>query len=466
LGRKDEKEIKGFKGALVFEPAMGLHTTYTIYLDFKAMYPSIFIYYNICPTTLVKDSVRVEKIKTPYGTEFVSKKVRVGIIPQIVSKLIKERDFVKRLLRISTDENERRALDARQEALKRMTNAFYGYTGYVRGRLYLLEIANAVTSCGRFLIQKTKEIVEKNPNYKVIYGDTDSIFVKPLAENLEKAFEIGKKLEEQINGELGEIVRMKIESVFKTLLILTKKRYAGLSIEKIDSDYKEKIIMKGIETVRRDWCDLTSKTLYEVLRILLIEQNPKKVLDFVRTVIKKIEKNEIPLEDLVITKSISKPLHAYKGIQPHVELVKRMKRRSPAEAPGVGDRVGFVIIQGSQLISKRAEDPEYVKRRGLKIDSRYYIESQILPPLERVFDVIGIKKSELLGTGKQLLLAEAIKNKKQIKEIVSSIEGIICNKCNKIYRRTPLNGKCLECGGEIVFYSGSERARYFNYEFS
>jgi DNA polymerase I len=461
LRRKNEREIKGLKGALVLEPEAGLHVNPVVYLDFKSMYPSIFIYYNICPTTMLKEERDVEKIRVPSGTCFVSKKVREGIIPKIVSRLIKERDFVKKLLKITTDENEQRVLDAKQEALKRVANAFYGYTGYMRARLYSIEIANAITSCGRFLIQKTKEIIERNPNFKVIYGDTDSLFIKSNATTMEEAFKHGKEMEEKVNSEIGEIVTTKIENVFKTLLILTKKRYAGLVIEKVNGEAKEKIIMKGIETVRRDWCDLTSKTLYAVLEILLKEQNPKKAFDFVKDAIKKIENNQIPLEDLVITKSISKAISSYKGVQPHVELAKKMKKRAPAEAPVIGDRIGFVIVQGPQLVSERAEDPEYVKAHGLKIDARYYIESQILPPLERVFDVIGIRKSELFGVGKQMFLADLINKEVKSKKVLSSFDGMICNKCSTTYRRIPLAGKCVKCGGELLFYSGAETAKQF-----
>jgi len=464
LRRKNEREIKGLKGALVFEPKVGLHITPTIYLDFKAMYPSIFIYYNICPTTFLKDKISLEKIETPLGVCFVSKKIREGIIPKIIFRLIKERDVVKKLLKISTDENEKRVLDARQEALKRMANAFYGYTGYMRARLYSIEIANAITSCGRFLIQKTKEIIESDKRFKVIYGDTDSLFIKTGAKNFDEAFKLGKEIEGKVNEKIGNIVTTKIENVFKSLLILTKKRYAGLTVEEVNGQTIEKIIMKGIETVRRDWCDLTSKTLYNVLEILLKEQNPKKAFEFVKDVIKKLEKNEIPLEDLVITKGISKPISSYKGVQPHVELVKKIKKRAPAEAPAVGDRIGYVIVQGPQLVSERAEDPEYVKAHNLKIDSRYYIESQVLPPLERVFDVLGIKKSELLGIGKQAMLADIIKKEAKAKKILSGFDGIICSKCLKTYRRIPLLGKCLKCGGELLFYSGTETARYFSYE--
>ena len=459
LKRTDEREAMGLKGALVLEPEMGLHTNCVVYLDFRSMYPSILISYNICPTTLILTKENVESISTPFNVKFVSPKIREGILPKILKYLIDERNKVKKDISKSSSENEKKVLNARQYALKIMANAFYGYTGYVRGRVYILDIANAITSCGRYLIQKTRDIVETDKNLKVVYGDTDSIMVKLQTIDLDEAFKIGKEIEQKINDGLGGIVQIKIENVFKTLLVLTKKRYAGWSFEKSNGEWNGKLIMKGIETVRRDWCDLTSKTLFDVLKILLEEQNPKKAFNHVKSIIGCLEKNEIPIEDLVITKSISKSLKDYKGVQPHIELVKKLKKRSPGGAPGVGDRVGFVITKGLQLMSERAEDPDYVKQHGLKIDSKYYIESQILPPLERVFEAIGINKAEFVGIGKQMMLFDVIK-KHEKEEPLKAIDGFICNKCNKTFRRSPLIGRCLSCGGEIFFYSNGVKSRY------
>ena len=223
--------------------------------------------------------------------------------------------------------------------------------------------------------------------------------------------------------------------------------------------------MRGIETVRRDWCDATTKTLFEVLNILLREQNPKKAFDYVKNILLKLGKNEIPIEDLVITKSISKAISAYKGIQPHVELVKKLRKRN-GTAPSVGDRVSFVIVKGMQLLSERAEDPEYVKSNKIPVDAKYYVENQILPPLERVFEVIGINKTELLGIGRQTLLKEIFGNNIPASNgttiaTVNEFDSFTCNACNKSYRRIPLIGKCLNCNGEIVFSFNGEKARYY-----
>lgn len=454
--REAEREKKGLKGALVLEPKLGLHSN-IIYLDFAAMYPSILISFNICPTTYLTTKEVKDYITTPYGTKFVSKKLREGIIPQIVSKLMQERNKVKREMKACKDEWKKKMLDAKQYALKVMTLAFWGYMGYMRARLYILNVANAITSCGRDLIRKTKEIAEKTGKYSVIYGDTDSIMVHVECKDIEEAFRKGKEVERLINREMRGIMRMKIEGVFKSLLILSKKRYAGIAVEKMNSGYEEKLVMKGIETVRRDWCDLTTETLYKVLDIVLKEQNPSKALDFVKEILKKLENNQIPIEKLTITKSISKPIWQYKGIQPHIELVKKMKRREK-RAPGVGDRVSYVIVTGPQLISKRAEDPNYVAKHSLKIDAKYYIESQILPPLERVFEVLGISKTQLIGVGKQLVLGEILRRAKKPKEIIlNNFECFICDKCSMPYRRIPLSGKCWKCDGEVLFcYSGEK----------
>jgi DNA polymerase I len=461
-----EREKKELKGALVLEPKTGLHADCVVYLDFRAMYPSIFISYNICPTTLLLSNENVEKIKTPYNSEFVSTSVKKGVIPKILISLMKDRERVRTEMKNAKTELEKRNLYAKQYALKVMANAFYGYTGYIRARLYTLDIANSITGCGRFLINKTRDVAETIPNCEVLYGDTDSVMVKTNTKELSQAFEIGKKVEESINKEMAGTVQMKIENVFKSLLILSKKRYAGLSYEKVNGEWTEEFVMKGIETVRRDWCDLSTKVLFEVLNILLKEQDTKKAVKYVKDTLQKIEKNQIPMEDLIITKSISKSISSYKGVQPHVELVKKMRKRSPATAPGIGDRVSYVIVKGLQLMSDRAEDPEYVKQHNISLDSKYYAESQILPPIERVFEVMGISKSELAGMGKQLSLATAFKNHtnstdSNLVPVLNEIEGFVCNKCSKPYRRVPLIGKCVKCEGEILFSSNGSKSKYF-----
>jgi DNA polymerase, archaea type len=454
LRRKEERELKGFKGATVLEPKIGLYTTPIIYLDFKSLYPTIYMNFNICPTTLVNNEKQLQDvIVSPYGSKFVKPEIRRGIIPQIVEFLINERDKVKKEMKKEKDENKKLLLDAKQEALKRVANSFYGYTGYIRGRVYILDIANSITSYGRYFIETTKKLVEnKNKDWEVIYGDTDSIMVKIKANSVDEAFNIGNEIEKVINDYYQGKMTVKIESVFKSFLIIAKKRYAGISVEKDGEILKEKIVMKGIETVRKDWCGLTEKVLSKVLEFLLKEGSVEKATNYVKEVIKSLEEGKVNIDDLIITKSLSRNLHEYKGVQPHVELVKRMIKRSPEKVPMIGDRVNFVIVAGPELVSKRAEDPEYVLEKSLKIDAKYYIENQILPPIERIFEAVGIRKSVLFSNGKQISLNSIpIQKNGNIKEFMNDFQNFACHKCGKVYLSLSFSGKCYDCGSDLVF---------------
>ncbi|NCN39523.1 MAG: hypothetical protein GW914_04035, partial [Candidatus Aenigmarchaeota archaeon] len=265
------------------------------------------------------------------------------------------------------------------------------------------------------------------------------------------------------NEEIKNVLQIKIESIFKSVVLLAKKRYAAWNFEPMKNGWEETILTKGIETVRRDWCDLVSETLEKVLNTILKKQDVKKAVNIVKDTVNDIKTGKVDINKLVMTKSISRSLRSYKGVQPHVEVVKKMRKRDPGSAPGVGDRVGYVIVKGTQMLSKRAEDPEYVAKNKIPIDSKYYIESQLLPPLERLFEVLKVNKTELVGVGKQLGLFEALKNgnkqESEFEESFSEIEGFICNNCNDVYRRPPLTGKCNSCGGEIVFKNGEKKSR-------
>ncbi len=463
--RNLERRKGGLKGAFVLSPDVGFHDKCVAYLDFKSMYPSIIRSFNICPTTLVVNSEKLECLETPNGVKFVSPKIRKGIIPQIIKYLLDTRAKIKTSMKRAKNPGKKRYLYAKQYAFKTVANAFYGHLGYIRAKLYMLEIANAITSTGREMIKRTKQTVEQKTPYKVIYADTDSVMVGLKTTDVQEALKIGGEICELINDEIHHILELKIESIFKTLLILSKKRYAGWNFEPMDSGWEESTLTKGIETVRRDWCDLVSETLEEVLETILKEQNIKKSVKIVKEKIEQIKTGKMDIDKLVMTKSISKSLKNYKGVQPHIELVKKMRARDPATAPNVGDRVGFVITKGLQMISKRAEDPDYVKKHGLKIDSKYYIESQLFPPLERVFESLGVNRSDLMGGGKQLGLFEAMKEEVKkgtlFEDKLTEIDGCICNNCNNVFRRPPLSGKCNFCNGEIVFYKGSKKSRVY-----
>lgn len=312
------------------------------------------------------------------------------------------------------------------------------YEGYV----YDLSVEGShmfVDSCGQILLH-----------------NTDSIFVKTDTTNLDEAEKEGIKISSFVTEELPGFLDLKFEKVYKTFLILTKKRYAGWKFEREGDKWKDTIEMKGIETVRRDWCSLTGETMLSVLNIILKEGDIQKAAKFVRAVIEDLSAGKIPLEKLTIIKGVSRSLSSYKGVQPHVELAKKIGKRDPTKSVIVGERLGYVIVKGNQLISKRAEDPDYVREKGLEIDPQYYIENQMLPPIERIFEVCGVNKSELMEGNRQKKLFEMFGAKvSDVKSpeltTLKGFDSIVCKKCDWSFRRVPLAGKCPKCGSQLLF---------------
>lgn len=460
--RGGKKSREGLIGGEVLEPKKGLQSSVAV-LDFKSMYPSIIKSYNICPTTITEKEDGT--LETPSGARFLKPEEREGIIPEVVSGLVERRGRVKEKLKKTRKKSRKKMLNAKQLALKILANSFYGYFGYARSKLFNLDIANAITSTGRDIIIKSKKSIEKEFGYDVVYGDTDSVFVKIPKERREDIAEEAQKIVDYTNEQLPGEIELEFEKIFKRFLPLTKKRYAAWSFLPAGDGWEDKIETKGIETVRRDWCGLVGKTVGRVLEIILKENDRKKAIKYFQGVTEKLLNNEIPVEDLVITKTMTKKPKNYEGVQPHIEVVKKMRDRNPADVPGVGDRIGFVIVKGTQMLSKRAEDPDYVREKGLQIDSNYYIETQLLSPLERVFGALDVSKSELLGNGKQIGIMEAMKNHQKDKgpEVMEEVSlakanGFICRSCNQHYPHVPLTGLC-KCGKELFFSSPDGPAR-------
>ncbi len=463
IRRNKERDKEGLKGATVLEPLKGLHADgCVLVLDFKSLYPSIMRTFNISPDTLLMGREDLDHQTSPTGAKFVTAEVREGILPRLLTDLIDMRGKIKKEMKTASGE-AKRILNAKQLAIKDMSNSFYGYTGYVRARLYTIDVAASITAYGRINIEKTKDLVGNKFGLVVVYGDTDSIFLKAKTIDLDEAKKLGEEVSKYITDNLPGYLELQFEKIYRTFLILTKKRYAGLRYDFAGGKWTSEIEMRGIETVRRDWCPLVSEVMNKVLDMLLKEGDLEKAIKLVKEVLEKLRKNEVELEKLTIVKGITKSVDSYEGLQPHIELARKMAARNPQDAPRVGDRLGFVIIKGNALLSRRSEDPKYARKHSLEIDSDYYIQSQLLPPIERIFSAAGIEKSEILGGGRQVSLGDIMNGskrqmkhdievrfeKKKEEETLKGWDEFICKNCKKSYKTLPLKGSC-NCGGELL----------------
>ncbi len=165
------------EGGYVREPEKGLHEN-LVQFDFRSLYPSIIISKNISPDVMFLGDVDNEdeyNISPEHGLKF--KKEPQGFIPSVIDKILQERFRIKREMKSSDDDAERKALDVQQQAIKRLANTMYGIYGFPRFRWYSFECAKAITSWGRQYIKSSIKKAEEYGFY-AIYADTDGFYAK------------------------------------------------------------------------------------------------------------------------------------------------------------------------------------------------------------------------------------------------------------------------------------------------
>lgn len=399
-----------FEGATVLEAKQGYYDKPIATLDFASLYPSIMMAHNLCYCTLLTKDVAAtldpsQVTRSPLGCFFAKASLKKGILPEILEELISARKRAKKDLKEATDPFEKAVLDGRQLALKVSANSVYGFTGATVGKLPCLEISSTVTAFGREMIEQTRnEVLKKYTTangYKndatVIYGDTDSVMVKFGVETVEEAMALGEEAAEFISKTFIKPIKLEFEKVYFPYLLINKKRYAGMYWT--NPEKPDKLDTKGIETVRRDNCQLVRELLDTCLNKILRDRDVEGAIQYVKKVISDLLMNRIDLSLLVITKALSRDMDKYDAKQGHVELAKKMKERDPATAPTLGDRVPYVIIKATKGAKgyEKAEDPLYALENNLPIDFQHYLEHQISGPLLRIFEPIMKNPQQLLN---------------------------------------------------------------------
>ena len=375
IPNKEEREYEGYEGGMVFEPLPGIHHDVYV-LDFSSMYPSIMIKYNIGPDTLVKGECEDCYVAPYVGHKF--RKEPPGFYKQVLQMLISERKKVKELMAKAKDPYERRIYEERQKALKILANTFYGYMGWLGARWYSREGAEAVTAWGRKTISEASEIA-KSMGFTIVYGDTDSLFVKGGKD----VVSLVKTIEEKLDLEI------KIDKVYKRVFFTeNKKRYAGLTPEGT-------IDIVGFEAVRGDWCDLAKDVQRVVIEKILTTDKVDDAVKYVKDVIMRLRRQDFRLEELVIWKSIDKDLSEYEVDAPHVVAAKKAMKYGYLVTKGT--KIGYVVVKGAGKLSDRAE-PYFLVKDKSKVDVDYYIDKQIIPAAMRILERFGIKESALKTT--------------------------------------------------------------------
>jgi DNA polymerase-2 len=373
------------KGGFVKDSIPGIYD-YIDVLDFKSLYPSIIRTFNIDPLAFVpKEYHKRHKeeniITSPNGAKF---KKELGILPMLIQRLWAQRDHAKK--RNNKEESY---------AIKITMNSFFGVLANPMCRFYSMDMANAITYFGQFIVKKTAEIVEEK-GYRVIYGDTDSIFVETKAEGGEKAERIGKEIAvfandywpKYVKDEYGveSFLELQFEKTFIRFMmprirgteIGAKKRYAGLLMV----DGKEKIEFTGLEFVRRDWTEVSKKFQLELLDKIFHKQ---EVVEYIKKFVADLKKGKYD-KLLVYKKAIRKDLVKYtKTTPPHVKAARKLGKLTSSI-------ISYVMT---------TEGPEPIQKIEHKLDYEHYIDKQIKPIADSVLVFYDMNFDDMLKNSKQ-----------------------------------------------------------------
>jgi len=344
-----------FKGAFVHESEPKLHRNIAV-MDMASLYPSIMIGFNISyDTYLPKKEVNCINV----DNKFFFKKEK-GIIPSIVQPLLERRKIVKNELQNHSPESrEYKTLWMTQYSLKVIANSFYGVLGFRFFRLYKREVARSVTYIAEKIIREVINWFEQK-GHKIIYGDTDSCFIR--MDN--KSIESFQKMNQEINQyfkryfatygvkDEDNIFKLEFEKVFSTVFFKrkadgtgAKKKYVGRIIW--DSGKKvDKFNVVGFESKRSDNPAAGRKFLQTVLKMIVYEKEKQEIDDYIKKFLYDVEHN-IPIEEIAIPIGINKELESYANTI-HARASRNANKLHNAQIKK-GDKIKYVYVEHTNI---------------------------------------------------------------------------------------------------------------------
>ncbi|CRK15114.1 hypothetical protein BN1723_010541 [Verticillium longisporum] len=286
-------------------------------------------------------------------------------------------------------------LNNRQLALKLLANVTYGYTSAsFSGRMPCSEIADSIVQTGRETLERAIAFIHSQErwNAEVVYGDTDSLFIHLKGSTKDQAFDIGNEIAKEITDMNPRPIKLKFEKVYHPCVLLAKKRYVGYKYES-KSQVKPDFDAKGIETVRRDGTPAEQKIEEKALKLLFETADLSQVKAYFQAQCEKIMRGTVSIQDFCFAKEVKLGSYSDKGPPPPGAMIstKRMLEDARAE-PQYGERVPYVVVTGApgaRLIDRCVAPETLLRDSQSQLDAEYYISKNLIPPLERIFNLVG-----------------------------------------------------------------------------
>lgn len=440
ISRGGNKNV-GYRGATVKESIAGVYDSIIAIMDFNSLYPTIMMAHNMCYTTSLTHVppgwVGCTPVKQPDGKDlwelnasrdkpenydyhvmrnkqrFCSKKHHHGLLAAMVEALVAERKEVRAMMKRTASATERVALDQRQLALKYSANSVYGALGAKVGKLpQATFIADSVTNEGRAMIDTISLVAEHDyacngstikpmkgeleasfDRMRVVYGDTDSIFVEqrldglsPLAARKESA-RATTLIADYCTTLFPRPIRLEMENLADRSLLVKKKKYVMhvYDVENIEHESDGKFKVRGMSMVRRDGFRFKRNLETMMVNTLLdmslsIEEAKRETVARVEKELARLRSGDVSLYDLIINATLSKPLEAY-GVScniPTVCVARKIKSRNLEAAIECGTRFDILMVlrrgqSQTQKVAEYAEDVRWALTHNLRPFYNYYV---------------------------------------------------------------------------------------------
>ena len=369
---------KKYRGGLVVEPKEGIHFDVTV-MDFASLYPSIIKVKNLSYETVRCSHTECKKNMIPQTNHWVCTK-KNGLTSVLIGSLRDLRvNYYKTMSKNQNLTNEERQLyTVVAAALKVILNASYGVMGAQIFPLYFLPAAEATTATGRHIILDTIEKC-RELNVDVLYGDTDSIFVKnPTEQQMQTIINQAKN---------NHGVELEVEKEYRYVVLSDrKKNYLGVT-------KNGKVDVKGLTGKKSHTPAFIKSLFYDILDVLAeVKTNDEfknaksKISSKIAECSRKIQAKEIPLSELAFNVMLSKSLNEYtKTIPQHIRAAKQLESVREIKK---GDKISYV-----KIINKPGVRPVEMAKQS-EIDSSKYMEfmqstlDQITSSMNMDFDTI------------------------------------------------------------------------------
>jgi DNA polymerase-2 len=369
------------QGGHVLEPITGVHHNVWVF-DFKSLYPSLIRTFNIDPLSYVLESAPDEDLIHTPSAAF---RREPAILPRLLDELFPRREAAKR-----------KKDDVAAHAIKILMNSFYGVLGTSACRFFNPALANSITGMGKEMLLWSKRWFE-TAGFSVLYGDTDSLFVRSTDQDPIRASEQAGQLAAALNAELTQYiearwhVQSRLELEFEKLYLRlflprarhstrgASKRYAGL----VHGSEAGAVEFVGMEVVRRDWTALAKRVQRELYSRLFTDQ---PVDEYLAQIVRRVRRGELD-EELVYHKNLRKSTYDYTATTPpHVAAARKSSQP-------LGRSIRYVVTTAG------AEPLDNLKH---PLDREHYVTKQVKPVAEPVLETLGLDFEQVIGDTRQL----------------------------------------------------------------